>query len=121
MEQIIRDYFISWINKDISIMEQYFADDIVYIECYGPCYNDKSQCLKWFTDWNKKGSVLVWDIEQIITEGNTLVIEWYFECDYEGDIGGFNGVSIIEFNEDILIVSVKEFQSKAEHDYPYGE
>ncbi len=36
-------------------------------------------------------------------------------------IDGFDGVSIIEFNDDNKIASVKEFQSKHEHEYPYGK
>ncbi len=47
------------------------------------------------------------------------VAEWYFECDYNHEIGGFDGVSIIEFNDDMKIVNLKEFQSKAEHYFPY--
>lgn len=41
-------------------MVNYFADNISYIECYGPEYQNKNQCLKWFEDWNQKGSVLEW-------------------------------------------------------------
>ena len=39
----------------------------------------------------------------------------------EHEIGEFDGVSLIEFDEDMKMVRVKEFQSKAEHVYPYGE
>ena len=47
------------------------------------------------------------------------VVEWYFECDYNNEISGFDGVSIIEFNKNMKIINLKEFQSKSEHDYPY--
>lgn len=47
------------------------------------------------------------------------VVEWYFKCDYEGNVDGFDGVTIAEFNEDMKICDL-EFQSKAEHYYPYG-
>ncbi len=36
------------------------------------------------------------------------VAEWYFECDYNHEIGGFDGVSIIEFNDDMKIVNLKK-------------
>ena len=36
-------------------------------------------------------------------------------------IDGFDGVSIIEFTDDNRIKSVKEFESKKEHIYPYGK
>lgn len=44
-----------------------------------------------------------------------------FECDYEGNVDGFDGVTIAEFDADMKICDLKEFQSKAEHNYPYGE
>ncbi len=34
------------------------------------------------------------------------VVEWYFECDYKNEIGGFDGVSIIEFDENMMIIRV---------------
>ena len=69
--------------------------------------------------WNKSGRVLKWDIKNFIHQGMFTVAEWYFECDYNHEIGGFDGVSIIEFNDDMKIVNLKEFQSKAEHYFPY--
>lgn len=33
----------------------------------------------------------------------------------------FDGMSLMEFAEDGRICSLKEFQSKAEHEFPYGE
>lgn len=72
-------------------------------------------------DWNRKGTVLQWDIKRVIVSGNTAVVEWYFKCDYEGNVEGFGGVTIAEFDEDVKIYDLKEFQSKAEHYYPYGE
>ena len=52
--------------------------------------------------------------------GNTAVVEWFFQCDYEGNVDGFDGVTIAEFDVDMKICDLKEFQSKAEHHYPYG-
>ena len=51
--------------------------------------------------------------------GKYLVAEWYFRCDYEGSIGGFDGVTIADFDENLRIIKLLEFQSKAEHEYPY--
>ncbi len=120
MEENVRDYFRSWIEKDISVMEDLFAPHIEYSECYGPVYQGKEQCLRWFADWNAKGSVLTWDIQRIELCGTTCFVEWFFRCDYDG-VGEFNGCSIIEFTKDGQIESVKEFQSTCEHTYPYGK
>jgi len=40
---------------------------------------------------------------------------------YDSNVDGFNGVTIAEFDADRKICDLKEFQSKAEHYYPYGE
>ena len=43
------------------------------------------------------------------------------KCDYEDNVDGFDGITIAEFDADRKICDLKEFQSKAEHYYPYGE
>lgn len=48
-------------------------------------------------------------------------MEWYFKCDYDKNIDGFDGVTIADFDGDMKIVKLCEFQSKEEHYYPYGE
>jgi hypothetical protein len=50
-----------------------------------------------------------------------MVVEWFFECEYDKNINGFDSVSIIEFNENNKIIFVKEFQSKAEHIFSYNK
>lgn len=118
-EDVIKNYFQSWLDKNIEPLENIFSDDIIYSECYGPEYHGLPQILKWFSDWNIKGTVLTWEIKKFIHQGLFTVVEWYFECDYNNEISGFDGVSIIEFNKNMKIINLKEFQSKSEHDYPY--
>ena len=121
MEDVIRKYFQCWLDKDINDVKEIFSDDINYSECYGSVYKGIGQIIRWFEDWNRKSTVLQWDIKRVIVSGNTVVVEWYFKCDYEGNVDGFDGVTIAEFNEDMKICDLKEFQSKAEHYCPYGE
>lgn len=121
MENIIRNYFQAWIDNNVETVKKTFSDDIVYTECYGPEYHGIEQVLKWFTDWHKKGSVLNWDIKQITVVDRTAFVEWFFRCEYEGNIDGFDGVTIARFNDDMKIYELKEFQSKSEHYYPYEE
>ena len=118
-EDVIKNYFQSWLDKNIEPLENIFSNDIIYSECYGPEYHGLPQILKWFSDWNIKGTVLKWEIKKFIHQGVFTVVEWYFECDYNNEISGFDGVSIIEFNKNMKIINLKEFQSKSEHDYPY--
>lgn len=120
-EEIIKRYFNMWLDKDGSKLNVIFDINIIYSECYGPEYRGLEQVQQWFRDWNKRGTVLTWDIKQFIHQGNQTVVEWYFECEYEGNISGFDGVSLIDFNDNAKIISLKEFMSKAEHEYPYGK
>lgn len=59
-----------------------------------------------------------WTIKRFIHQENTTVVEWYFKCDYNG-IAFFDGVSIVDFDDEMKIISLKEFESKTEHSYPY--
>ena len=119
-EVVIRNCFNSWLNQDLSMFLACFSDDIHYIESYGPAYQGKKQIESWFLDWNKSGQVLVWDIKQLLSIDNTIVCEWYFKCDVKGVIADFDGISIIEFNQDDKIVYLKEFKSDIPNRYPYG-
>lgn len=48
-----------------------------------------------------------------------MIVEWYFKCNYDGRVDGFDGVTIADFDNDMKILKLCEFQSKAEHYYPY--
>ena len=121
MIEIIKMYFYCWLRKDGSKLTDIFSNDVVYSECYGPEYIGINQIVKWFKGWNEKGTVLQWDIKQYIEQDNTVVVEWYFKCDYEGNIDGFDGVTIAKFDDSHKIYDLKEFQSKAEHYMPFGK
>lgn len=120
-EEIIRRYFKSWLDNDIEIIKSTFSENIVYCECYGPKYHGMSQIIKWFTEWHERGKVLEWTIKRVISQNNTVVVEWYFKCNYDGNIDGFDGVTIANFDDHLKISRLCEFQAKAEHYYPYGK
>jgi hypothetical protein len=119
-EEIIKNYFKSWISNNCKILREIFDTEIIYSECYGPEYRGIKVVERWFKDWNERGEVFAWDIKQFIHSSNITVVEWYFKCKYDGDIGEFDGVSLMEFNKDNRIISLKEFQSKIPHYYPYN-
>ncbi|WP_205739169.1 nuclear transport factor 2 family protein [Halocella sp. SP3-1] len=110
-----------WLSKDGSCLNEIFDDNVVYSECYGPEYRGIRQIIQWFDDWNERGTVIRWDIKQFIHQMNQTAVEWYFECEFAGQISRFDGVSIIVFNDNGKIIDIKEFQSKAEHEFPYGK
>lgn len=118
-ENIIRNYFKAWLNKDDSYLQDTFDESVIYSECYGPEYQGINQILQWFDDWNQRGKVVAWDIKRFIHQENVSVVEWYFECNDDGNVSGFDGVSMIEFNNE-KIIALREFKSEPKHIYPYG-
>lgn len=120
-ENLIRKYFSAWINKNPDVLPEIFSEDIVYSECYGPEYNGLIQIMLWFRDWNENGCVLEWRIKSFMHDGDRLAVEWYFKCVFKGETGGFDGVSLVKFNEKGRICNLKEFQSKSEHVFPYKD
>lgn len=73
MEDVIRKYFQCWLDKDINDVKEIFSDDIIYSECYGQVYKGIGQIIRWFDDWNRKGTVLQWDIKRVIASGIQLL------------------------------------------------
>lgn len=118
-ENVIADYFKSWIKKDVSVLEKTFSPDAVYIESWGPAYRNLADITKWFCDWNENNSVLQWDIQSFLHHEKFCICEWYFKCKCDNNVSGFNGVSIVEFDDSEKIVLLKEFQSKYPNHYPY--
>ena len=118
---VVKAYFAAWVSKDASVLSEVFSDDVIYTECYGPEYHGFSQIQRWFSDWNLRGTVIQWDIKNTVEQGHTLCVEWYFCCEYDGVTDGFDGVSWIEFDESGKIKALREFQSKTEHCFPYGQ
>ena len=118
-EDKILAYFGMWLSKDISGIEGIFEENVLYSESYGPEYHGLDQVKKWFANWCIHATVLEWNVKQFISQDKVTVAEWYFECNYDGVIYGFDGASIIEFNENEKIFSIKEFKSKQEHNSPY--
>lgn len=121
MKETIEQYFACWIDKDESGLADIFSEDIVYSECYGPEYAGRAQIIRWFREWNSKGTVLEWTIRRCIEQNNVIAVEWFFSCEYEGNIDGFDGVTIAVFDGNAQICNLKEFQSKAEHYNPYDQ
>ena len=118
-QETVRAYFEAWLQKDIQTVMHTFSEDAIYTECYGPQYHGLPQILKWFADWNRKGTVLQWDIHRMVEQGQTVVAQWFFRCDYDGTVSGFDGVSVIDFGEDGRICRLEEYQSEPKHVFPY--
>lgn len=45
---VIKKYFLAWLDKDVESVKQTFSENALYSECYGPEYYGLSQ-----TPWPK--------------------------------------------------------------------
>nr|WP_275297892.1 nuclear transport factor 2 family protein [Clostridium sp. YIM B02551] len=119
VEKVVRKYFKSWIDRDECVLREVFAEEVIYIESYGPVYNGLKEIQKWFRDWNKRGKVIAWDIKNIVVTENTVICEWYFKNEFDGKVDDFNGVSWINFDKFNKIIQLKEFAATIPNYLPY--
>ena len=62
-EKIIRLWFDMWLNQQDLGIDDIFTDDLIYIESWGPKYENRELLKHWFNEWNTRGKVLIWDIK----------------------------------------------------------
>lgn len=120
-EKLIKQYYEMWLKKNRDGFDELFSKDVYYSESFGPEYQGLEEVKKWFDQWIIKGTVLEWTINRYIEKDNLSIVEWYFACEYDDKVDALNGVSLIEWNEENKIASVKEFQSKAMHYSPFEQ
>ncbi|MCI8497374.1 MAG: nuclear transport factor 2 family protein [Clostridiales bacterium] len=109
-EKIIRLWFDMWLQKSDEGILKIFSDDAIYIESWGPKYKGAFRIKQWFEEWNRRGTVLVWDIKQYFHSENQTVAEWYFKNRMnDGRTEEFDGVSLIGWTRDHKIEFLKEF------------
>ena len=109
-ELIIKQYFESWIKRDISIIEKHFSKNVIYKEVHE--YNGIDKIKHEFNDeriWNNGYNVLKWDIKRFIKNKNLIVVEWFKEWEYIGENCSYDGASIVEFDENDKIIIYREF------------
>ena len=74
----------------------------------------------WFEEWNTRGKVLKWDIQQNFHQGDQTVVEWYFKNTmHDGRREEFDGVSLIQWTADNQIRFLKEFGCNRNRYNPY--
>ena len=121
MVETIRKYYDLWIAANRAGIEDLLAEDIIYTEAYGPQHHGLSEIIRWFDDWTPKAKVIRWDITNYIEQGNTCVVEWFFQFETNGEEHVADGASIAEFDRNGKISIMKEFQADHDHYYPYAQ
>ena len=109
-EQTIRLWLSMWLEqRDLGIADV-FAKDAVYTESWGPEYHGSTAIRHWFDEWNTRGTVLTWDIQQFFHSGACTAVVWYFQYAMSGAAPAeFDGVSVVTWTADGKIASLKEY------------
>lgn len=119
-EKIIKLWFEMWLQKKDLGIADIFSDDAVYTESWGPEYKGVQKIRMWFEEWNTRGTVLTWEIKQFFHKDNQTIVEWYFKNTVNEDkIEEFDGMSLIVWNEQNKIISLKEFGCNINNYDPY--
>lgn len=119
-ERIVRKYFRCWIDDDISVVEKYIENNIIYEESWGASYIGLGQVKMWFIDWHKNNKVIQWNIKRVEVLDKKVICEWHFKGSCNGDIDEFNGISVIDFNNKNKIIGLKEYIAETPLVYPYN-
>jgi len=120
MFEIINNYLQAWLKKDIAIFMEVLDENVRIEECYGPYYIGKTECQKWFRNWNAptENKVISWEIKDYWEVEETAFATWTFECSYKSEHILFDGISLVKF-ADGKITCLKEFEMKHEKFRPY--
>lgn len=119
-EDSIRQYMQGWLTQNEKMLLATLSPQIHIIESYGPEYVGLTEVQRWFRTWHAAGQVLRWDALHFLHQGDETVVKWFFRCCYEGSTTDMDGLSLVAFDTQGHILSIEEYQSKAEHHRPYA-
>lgn len=120
-ESCIRQYMQGWFSQNETMLLETLSPKVHITESYGPEYAGISEVRQWFRAWHAHGQVLRWDALHFLHQGEETVVKWVFECQYDGNVDGFDGLSLIRFAPDGCILTMEEYQSKAAHHRPFAD
>lgn len=121
-EQTVRLWFDMWIQKQDLGIAEIFSDDATYIESWGPQYCGVEKIQLWFSEWNQRGTVEHWKIEQFFHKDDQSVVEWHFRSRMiDGTVDSFDGVSLIRWNSSNQICFLQEFGCNQNRYDPYQD
>lgn len=121
-ETIIRQWFSMWLTGQNSGLESMFSPDATYVESWGPEYHGIGAIKFWFEEWNTRGTVQQWDIQQFFHKGDQTVVQWHFECQLSGEPSlSFDVLSLIRWDQEEKICFLQEFGGNDKRYDPYAD
>ena len=118
-ERAIRDYFAMWVTRDFSRFDELFSPCCRYEECYGPIYEGTEELHRWIEHMLAIQHVTAWDIHDMVfaADGQSVTVTWTFIA-AEKKPCTFDGCSVIHFDGQGRIDSVREFEAEHERCFP---
>lgn len=118
-ERAIQDYFAMWVTRDFSRFDELFSPCCRYEECYGPIYEGTEELHRWIEHMLAIQHVMAWDIHDMVlaADGRRVTVAWTFVAT-ERESYTFDGCSVIHFDEQGRIDSIREFEAKHERCFP---
>ena len=120
-EDRIRGYFQAWINKDASALKPVISPEITCTGADGCCYLGMGQVLRHFSEWNRQGTVMEWEVKRFTHQEEYTLAEWYYREDVNHVETSLEGVSLFTFDDLQKILTIREFHSEAERHFPFGQ
>lgn len=78
-EEAVRRWFSMWLHQTDTGICGLFTEDCEYIESWGPRYVGSREIAHWFQEWNTRGRVIRWDIQDFLHCGSQTAVTWHFE------------------------------------------
>ena len=119
-EEAVRRWFSMWLHQTDTGICGLFTEDCEYIESWGPRYVGSREIAHWFQEWNNRGRVIRWDIQDFLHCGSQTAVTWHFEDRMaDGASENFDGVSLIRWTDENTICFLKEYGCRLPHYDPY--
>ncbi len=110
-EEVINKWYQSWHNQEFDQFTDIFALNIVYNNGFGAKYFGISQLINFKKKWHKSHTLIEWKIVSVTSIKSKSFVEWYFNFKVNNQIKKYNGVSIILWDNEDRICSVREYST----------
>jgi|GEM_PF-4610102 len=113
-EEIIHKIFEAWVIKDIALAEGILNESAIYKDHFGDeVYKGRESIAERFKEFYKNHDLMEHGFEQIMHQDAKMVVDWSCTYSCHGNVISRHKMSVVEFDENNKILSIKEYVSIA--------